>query len=224
MTDKDDATSKLLKKDAIAETEKILGNRDYHNFNKEEQGFDLARFMNHNETKREHLKSLGDTHFRIPWNDFKSILIDYGFKEGTSHPVTYDNSVEESLLWYHPDKGLILFATSYNNRGSLNGGTCYGEIQAHEGDDNKMTICNWLSTGGYIAASIYETSFDVREGLLHRFKMLESAGTFQKKWINKERFLWLLDWTDEQKKDYDYKVISRKKLKKCPQEMQDILA
>jgi len=222
---KDDKTSEILKRDTLAETEKIVGKEHYSEFSKEEELFALCRGLNFNKAKREHLQSIGDTHFGTTWAELKTMLIDFGFIEGYSYPIEdpEEEQKNEAILWYHPDKGLILFATSYYGT-SVNGGTCYGEIKAHAGDKNRDIIWEWLSTGGKIKdTDVWETSWDIREGMFHRIKMLESAGTFQKKWKNKDRFLWFVDWSESKPDDYDYKTISSKKLKKCPKAMRDII-
>ena len=51
MSKEDEQTSKILKTDIIAETEKILGNKSYKEFDKLEEGFNFARFLNHNKNK-----------------------------------------------------------------------------------------------------------------------------------------------------------------------------
>lgn len=225
----DSKTEIVLMKDSLAETEKMLGGKHWSQFNDFENGLALVLFARDNKIKKEHLQSIGDTYWGMTWNEFKSLIKEKGFIKGYSYEIDYNGysepTQEEMCIYYNPEKGLVIWAESFNNKTSINGGTLYGEIQAYEGEENRRTIFRWLSTGGCrdIEKGIYTTSHDIREGLFSKLDTLESAGKFLNRWTDKNRFLWFVDFNEEKLKDYDYKALSKEKIKKCPKELQDII-
>ena len=185
----------------------------------------LGNFIADNENKDEHLASIGDTHYKMTWQEFKQLIISKGFIAGMEYDIQHDDETDEFIIYYNIQKGLILCATSFWNKTSINGGTLYGEIQANSKDDTQ-TIWRWLSTGGCIDKDrlIFSTSHDVREGLFSVLDELETVGKFLPKWTEKNKFLWFLDYKETRAENgYDYKKISKEKLLKCPKEMQEIV-
>jgi hypothetical protein len=224
----DKNTEKILTHDSLADTEQILGGKHWSQFNDKENMFSLGKFMIDNQIKDEHLKSIGDTHFGMSWNEFKKLIQQHGFINAYSYKLDYKGwsnpTKEEVIIYYHQKKGLIIYAESFNNKTTVNGGKLYGEIKANNTESEKV-IWKWLSTGGCIDADnmIYDTSHDVREGLFSKLNELESAGTFLNKWTKKDRFLWFVDYVEDDVEGYDYKKITLDKIKKCPKELQDII-
>ncbi len=220
----DKKTEEVLTKDSLYESEKIFDGKHYSEFDKFEQAFSMLKFMNDNEAKKEHLKNIGDTHWGITWDEFKNLIESHGFIEGLKYDLKHEDYTDEVIIYYHPQKGLIIYAESYWGKERINGGNLYGEIQANSKEDCS-TIWKWLSSGGCIDVDnmIYETSHDIREGLFSKLETLESAGRFLPKWTNKNRFLWFVDYIENKIPGYDYKTITRKKIMKCPKELQDIV-
>lgn len=224
----DKYTEKILNRDSIAESEKLLGGKHHSNFDDVDITLTLLKCMSDNTEKENHLKSIGDTYNGIKWGYFKSLLTTKGFVNAYSYDFTYEpleiNTIEEAILYYNPSKGLIIFATSFGNKDRINGGNLYGEIQAFS-EEHKETIWKWISTGGCIDQKnmIYETSHDVREGLFSKIEKLESAGQFLNKWTAKNRFLWFVDFVEEKNPSYDYKKITQDKIQKCCKEFRNII-
>lgn len=220
----DNRTEELLRKDSLMESEKMFGDKHWSQFNEVEQAFSMLKSMSDNEAKREHLKNINDTYWGMHWNEFKDLIKEYGFVKGLEYDLKHNNGIDEIIIYYHPQKGLILYAESYWGKESISGGNLYGEIQANSKEDCKI-IWRWLSTGGCINSDkmIYETSHDVREGLFSKLQTLESAGKFLSKWTKKNRFLWFVDYVENKQKDYDYKIITKEKIMQCPKEMQKII-
>lgn len=221
---------KLLTHDPVADTESLLGDKHWSEFTEDEQLFCLARSMSYNAFKNKHLQSIGDTYFGMSWKDFKKLLMARSFKIGFTNELSYNYNdhigIEEEIIYYQPDKGMIVYATSFSDQRTINGGTLYAEIQARDADTKtKETIWKWLSTGGLINKEdlIYETSHDVREGLFSKLEILESTGTFLKKWTNKDRFLWFVNYIESKNKPYDSKMITQSKIERCPQELREII-
>jgi hypothetical protein len=218
-----DKTSEILQHDSIAETEKKL-NKNWQEFNGFENFGMFGNFIRDNQIKENHLKSIGDTYFNMSWSEFKNKLESYGFILGLKYDIVHEDNVDEVIIYYHKEKGLIIYADSYFNKKNINSGHLCGEIQANSKEDCNV-IHNWMSTGGCINKDnlIFETEQDVREGLFHKLSMLESAGKFLPIWTNKNRFLWLVDYVENKVENYNYKKISHDKIMKCPKELQEIV-
>lgn len=224
----DTRTEEILEKDSIADTERILGDKHWSKFNNLENAFSIGNIIRDNEIKEEHLKSLKDTYFSMSWRYFKNLIQEKGFVNGYTYEIDYDNwgnpRKEEAIIYYHPQKGLIIWATSYNSKTTVNGGNLYGEIKSNSKEDEKV-IWRWLSSGGCTNAKemIWKTSHDIREGLFSKLDTLESAGEFLNKWTNKDTFLWFVDYAEDKLEGYDYKKITNEKINKCPIELQNII-
>lgn len=214
-------TNEILKHDTLASTEKAVG-KHWSEFNHKESGMAMLDAMRDSELRASHLKEINDTYFTMTWKWFKDRLIEGGFSVGLSYDLPYEDAIEEAIIYYHKEKGLILWSQSFNDRTSVNGGTCYGEIKARS-KDKMENIFQWMSTGGRQTDYIWKTSFDIREGMFHRIKQMEKDGDFLPRWTNSNRFLWFVDWNEQKIKDYDYKKISLEKLKCCSEEVQSIL-
>jgi hypothetical protein len=219
----DKITEKVLMHDTIAESEKILG-RDHHSqFDDKDMQFVIWKAALDNQTKKDYLQSIGDTHFGMTWDEFKNMLVNYGFINGLTYKFDYKKRKEEAIIYYQPIKGMIVFATSWDNK-SVNSGNLYAEIKANSKEDRE-TIWRWLSTGGCIDSEnmIYETQHDVREGLFSKLNELETAGTFLNRWTNQKRFLWFVDYAESKKKGYDNTIITQQKINKLPKEARAIM-
>lgn len=222
----EDYISDVLRHDSIKETEDFLCGKDYHDFDETEQRLSLRMAIEHNQYKNDFFFSIGDTSFKMSWSDFKNKMFQYGFEIGLSYPLETkgdEKTLEEAILLYHQEKGLIIWATSYCGRKSLNEGSCWGEIETDDLQENKTGVWRWLSTGGLNEQGFWETSFDVREGFFHRLQKLESFGVFQKKWHNSDRHLWFLDWNEMGIENYDYKQITADKIAKASKEVGRII-
>jgi len=220
-----ETTKKMLNQDPILEVEKMLNGKSYKEFNDFENLFMLRETAKINANVNKYFATLGDTHFNMSWNEFKKLIENKGFKLTLSYDFKHgEKEVDEFIIYYHPLTGLVITATSYWNKKDINGGTLYGEIQANNKESCSI-IWEWISSGGMIDEKklIYETSHDVREGLFSKLNELESAGKFLNRWTKKDRFLWLLDFTETKTEGYDYKKISKEKLLKCPEELQKIV-
>lgn len=224
----DTLTERILEQDTIAETEKILGKEHWSVFTKEENMFCLAKAMSDNQNKDNHLKNIGDTHFSMTWDELKALLSRKGFVNALTYEFEYigrdETRMEEAIIYYHPDKGMVVYADSYFGKTRVNGGNLYAEIQANRPED-EQTIWRWLSTGGCRdhERRIYETSHDIREGLFSKLDTLATAGKFLPEWTNKDRFLWFVDYMENKEPDYDYKAITQSKIEKCPEAFRKII-
>lgn len=219
----DKVTEKVLTHDTLSEAEKILGKDHYSQFNDSEMKFAMWKATLDSQAKKDYLRSIGDTHFGMTWNEFKIMLTNYGFFNGLTYEFDYRDEKEEVIIYYHPIKGLIVFATSWGKK-SVNSGSLYAEIKANSKEDCEI-IWRWLSTGGCIDKEnmIYETQHDVREGLFSKLNELESAGVFLNCWTNKKRFLWFVDYLESKKEGYDFRVITQSKIEKLPTEARQII-
>lgn len=240
--------NKKLNIDPIADVEKIL-NKHHSEFNKEDGLLSLSYAAMVNKSKGEHLKRLRDTYFSMSWNELLNIITNFGFVKGLQYEFDYnaygESNKEEAILYYHPTKGLVLWATSWGNKTSVNGGTLYGQVKSKEDISYETKTNRWgdswdqiimtdtlrkgidsldrCSHGAY--ANIehgIEFSYDIREGLINRIEQIGEHLEFLTEWNNKQ-FLWFLDYTEDEVEDYDYRERTLDKLKKSTEELQQIV-
>jgi len=244
----DSKVSRTLNHDPLAEVEKVLG-KHHSEFNNDDSVLSLGYAAMVNKSKAQYLKQLGDTYFSMSWNELLNIITNYGFVKGLQYEFDYnaygESNKEEAILYYHPTKGLVLWATSWGNKTSVNGGTLYGQVKSKEEISYETKTNRWgdswdqiimtdtlrkgidsldrCSHGAY--ANIehgIEFSYDIREGLINRIEQIGEHLEFLTEWSNKQ-FLWLLDYKEEKIKDYDYREITLDKLNGSPEELQQIV-
>lgn len=220
----DKMTEKILTKDSLADTEKALGDKHWSQFNRFENLFALSRAATDNEIKQNHLKIIGDTNSDMKWDEFKELLENKGFVNALTYDFKYEDRTEQAILYYNPQNGLILWATSFGNKDHINGGELYGQIKS-KGEEHDHTIWRWLSTGGMVDKErhIYETRQDIREGLFSKLDTLESAGEWMPVWVGQGRFLWFADYVESKQAGFDYEIATAEKIKKCPEQFRKIL-
>jgi len=221
-------TEKILNKDSLAEAEQIFGGKHWSEFSDEERVFALLKAFCDNQVKAEHLKSIGDTYWGIKWNDFITLIESYGFKKGMKydfippkHGLTDEpDRIEEAIIFYHPGKGLILWATSYGNKDHINGGTVYGMTQYEKFDWDIFSHCSHGDNGE--DKNIRDFSYDIREGLIYTLNRMDKNTRLLPIWSGRKPFMFLVDYAESEVKGYNYKAITNNKLKMCPEEMQEI--
>ena len=77
-----------------------------------------------NETKNASV----DTHYYMEWSEFIKIVKKIGFKQSLAQKFRGDLGVEEEEIIFYHEKGLILYADSF--QGVVNTAQIYGEIIA----------------------------------------------------------------------------------------------
>ena len=223
-----ETTKNILNFDPIATAEGLIGKRHEY-WDVETDGMvALVLAMLTNESKREHLESIGDTHFGITWNDFIEIAKAYGFKCGFCQKFTgtgwsdEKGIEEEEIIFFHEEKGLILHAESFDGK-SVNSAKVYGEVKLN-GDkleEEQWNALNGCSHGGNGNGTMY-FNVDVREGFRFHLDAVSEAFEFSKSW-SKVQFLWFLNYMDTKKKNYNYEKINKKKIASCIPEVRKII-
>lgn len=164
-----ETTKNILNFDPVATAEALIGKR-HEEWDVETDGMAaLGLAMMSNQSKREHLESIGDTHFGITWQDFIEIVRTYGFKCGFCQKFTgtgwsdEKGIEEEEIIFFHEEKGLILHAESFDGK-SVNSAKVYGEVKINETlTENQWDALNGCSHGGNGNGTMY-FDVDVREG------------------------------------------------------------
>lgn len=223
-----ETTRNILNFDPIATAETLIGKR-HEDWDVETDGMAaLGLAMLTNESKREYLESIGDTHFGITWNDFIEIAKAYGFKCGFCQKFTgtgwsdKKGIEEEEIIFFHEEKGLILYAESFDGK-SVNSAKVYGEVKLNENkiEEDQWNALNGCSHGGNGNGTMY-FNVDVREGFRFHLDAVSEAFEFSKSW-SKVQFLWFLNYMDTKKKNYNYEQINKKKIASCTPEVRKII-
>lgn len=191
-----------------------------------------------NETTKEILnldpKSIGDTHFGTAWQDFIEIAREYGFKSGFCQKFTgigpsdqgcTEYTEEEEIIFFHEEKGLILYVESLFNRNFVNNATVYGEVKIDETLTRKqrdalspLSGCSCSDNGN----GTMSFNVNLQTGFHSHLDAISEAFEFSKTWM-KVPFMWFLNHMDTKKKKYDYKEISLQKIEASTPEVRKII-
>ena len=231
----------LLKFDAISEMERLAG-KTHNDFNEEEKLTMLSMFTYGNKLKEKALKEINDTYFSMTWVEFKNLMKWNNFKIGYTYTFEYDKTDREAILYYNHE-GIVIWATSYYE--SLNSAKLYAQI-SYDGIVEFETKVNSFWNTSYESLVMTEElqqaykslnsfshdafmyikdglhiSLDCREGVLYKLNEVRKHFKFNKVWT-KSPFLWFLDYSEE-KGNYDYVAITKKKILNSSPELQKIV-
>jgi hypothetical protein len=161
-----------------------------------------------------------DTYFGMTWKEFKELILSRGFVIELSYNFKGDYETDEAMVCYHP-KGWLLFATSFGE--SLNSGHIWSEVQANSPESGKEV---WMAMGSGTMVRdqeyVFESEHDVRENLFAKMDELEQHGRFLNPWVSKDKFLWLVDYSEE-KDDDQYNLINQRKIDQCSKELRNMI-
>lgn len=216
-----DIIKKVLEFDPLGETEKLFGDKHWSEFSEDENKLSMGLFFMHNKNKDKLLKESKDTHFSMDWDEFIEILTSNQFKLGYKYSFPYEDKTEKAVIYYNSD-GLVIWATSYWNGKSVNGGTLYGEIKMHDvSDRSNIPSC---SNGFYdFKNGKLNFSTDIREGLIWFISQMNKYGTFLNEWEDENKFLWFVDFVEDDVPGYDYEKLTRNKIHQCCDEAKNIM-
>lgn len=213
----------VLNFDVIDNMEK-LANKRVDDFSDDEICGMFGAFMLINKRKEDQLVDSHDTYFSMSWDYFIGLIKENGFKEGLEYEFedpSYDDKHTEKAILYYREDGLVIWATSYGNKTSVNGGTLYGELQVDKKTFNRSVLMN--CSNGYFDDNKVSFTIDVREALFHILNRIESAASFIPVWEERNKFLWFLDFTEDDIPDYDYAAISKDKIQRSTDGLKRIM-
>ncbi|MBE5821974.1 MAG: hypothetical protein E7311_05260 [Clostridiales bacterium] len=152
------------------------------------------------------------------WQDFINWATVEGFKIGYTNNFEYNllgaKSLEEEIIFFNEEKGLILYATSF--RGVVNSASLYGEFHSESYPELafQFRTSEWKDDGTFI----FELDATSMQWLL---RMISDQYVFSKKWKHK-KFLWFVNYV-ETKEEYDPEQINNKKLMFAAPEVRRII-
>lgn len=223
------AVANALRFDALAHAEQLTG-QSY----KEDKGTEALGFLmhlDHVKNKRAILEFTGDTHFSMPWTDFKAMLPRLGFTIMFTEPFKDEQrGDEEAVCAWDDRRGALIWAETYRLSAKdsryppgINSGSVYFCWKSNESNVwlercSSSPIQN--EAGEYIGRSY---SYDVREGLKHTLEQADTLGTYMKPWPGKP-FLWLLTYMDPKTPGYNHDAITAARLAKLPESVRNIIS
>lgn len=164
-----------------------------------------------------------DTRPGTTWQEFIEIAKAYGFKCGLCQKFTGDaregGVEEEEVILFHEEKGLILYATSYDKT-MLNDAYVYGEVKmTKEKDYENLHI---LFRPNVNENSTCSFSIQVIYGLCYRLELISKNYKFSKTWSTKQS-LCFINYMDREVKNYNREEINCKKIAACVPEVRKII-
>ena len=221
--------------DVMLATEILLG-KDYHNFNKEDQALAFMVMQKFSKIKELNYILQCDSYFRIPFKDFEHILTRENFDKVYSYDFKdkYHNRLEEYAIWIEKENALFLTLESYNGKKTVNSTELYYELELpQEKEENDYfshySLRNLLDHASHgpledengQVNSLY-VQVDVREGLVKHLNKIRTSGIkTNNPWKYFEQHnLWLCDFSETKKRNYDYKKIRKRKIEALPLDVQ----
>jgi hypothetical protein len=142
----------------------------------------------------------------ITWEEFKALLKSYGFEiiseERFRFQPDYAPSIDErpaNLIAAHRDKKLLLHATSYisGDYETINGGYVYGTLGNYTNAKAVFAALDGCSHGDPQKPPV-RFDYDIRKDLLGTLSRLQAVAQFVE-WHDPDRYVYLLDYAEEQK-------------------------
>lgn len=165
---------------------------------------------------------------KTTWKEFEKLITKYGFKLGFEE-VFYgkwfnEKTKDKIVLYYHEEKGLLLFAESYMNRNLVNQIKLFGELNF---SDNELTQvqqyilyhCSFFKVNkNSISFKIDKKGefFETLNGLTKHFE-------FCKKISNIPNEFYILTSEEGLNKKLDFDEITKKRLAASNEEIKKIL-
>lgn len=164
-----------------------------------------------------------DTHHGITWNEFKRIVKSYGFELGFRKKfigTTWvgGDSKEEENIFFHKEKGLILYAESFSTK-FVYKANVYGELKINENELSQMQRYALASTSHGTDGDRVYFKADVREGLYAKLDSISASFEFAKQWKKLNPFFNLSNSFENQTRK-----VTREKLKESSSEVCSIVS
>lgn len=204
----------LLKRDSLYEAEKLVGPGD----NATKLGIIMMQQLSRE--KEDALSVLGDTHWRMTYEECVQVLERAGFEK--IYHETHGENNDAYEIWWH-SAGLLLTSESYTgSKRSVNMIQVYYNWVPTSLDN----AYQYTSSGGFDEMAdgtmVWGGHHDGREGWLTHLKQLREHGHFLANWFH-QPFLWLLNYSESRDKDYDYKAINKLKYVVLPTRVQQAI-
>lgn len=174
--------------------------------------------------KRPYLKDINN---KISLEKNVELLLDYGFKQGYKENIRGDNFSkelnEELMIFYHEEKGLILYVETGNDKSVIKESEVYGEINAvFEELSSKQIQALGLVTFYDPNDVTISFSISIFDEILVTLEILLNEFEFCNKWPQVP-FLYFLTSIEIFEKSSDYRTITAKRLTKCSKEIKEVI-
>lgn len=167
-----------------------------------------------------------DTNFKISWKECTKIILENGFEVGYKEDYAVkglDGTVDEIILYYHKEKGLILFAESYRNKNFVDKLKLYGELNTATVDftteQKYATYYCSTTTENESTTSFY---FNTKECLFEKLNKLVDNFEFCEKWTYFPPSLYFFI-SDETMKKLDFQKIRTERIMASKKEVREIM-
>lgn len=213
MTDK---ISTLLNFDPLCEAERITGESYKDDSSTTAIGFLLMQI--NNAEKEEALKSINDTYWNCPINDFLDILTEEGFALILKEDINDGSGNKFRIFW---NNGILVVFDSYYKDSVINGGHCYFSSEKKLYSRSVRLSGGWYGKDDY---DIFHYSFDIREGFRYKLNKIKNTAPILQEWFKGERdpFIWLVHY-NERGNNVDYDAIIRERYSRFPESVRNAM-
>ena len=230
----------LEKEGDTTKASEVLTGKAWDKFNKKERDLSLIIHIAHTKHKKEKLQMIGDTYYAMSWNELEDILLGKKFEKVYSYDFKGGHSNEEFAIWIERNKALFLRAESYgrDREVGVNNVNLFYElslpIDIEETDEDLWVKIRGVTEGSSHGSAGKGTKTicvmrDAREKLLEHLDKLEESleeGILKTNnpWKYFDRHLLrLVNYSEKDAKDYDYKKITLKRVRELPEEVQEMI-
>lgn len=187
------------------------------------------------EEKMNFLKSNRETYLGMSWNDFLAVCSEWGFRVAYRQDyVHYPGEeaiidgekaiIDEEVILFNKQKGLLIYAVSFDQKAIVNSATLYGEASIKDGISIKeASRALWGCNPSPLiddADNAIPITFhaDIRKGFGATLSRIEEKWDFFPLWTDKHRFLWFLNQVENKGTCDDYEIIANLKISQmCPE-------
>lgn len=175
------------------------------------------------QAKRKRLDGLlaeaNDTYWGVSWGEFTALLEREGFRTVYTEKFMghgYSGTPTEETFIVAWRDGVLVRAETFGGE-QIN--TCEALLNVDMGTEVKFPTRSFSgSLTEHDGRFVYVGHFDGREGLLTKLRRAAREGTILQSWI-KRPFLWLLNYSETDAPQYDYKGITARKVAQLPAEV-----
>ncbi len=216
--------TKALKVDSLDLAERVTG-KSYKSDDLT-SALGLQIMMENNAHKQTLLIASGDSYYGMKYEEYISIVKNIGFELIFNKKFKSERHQceDQQFTFFHKGLGVLLDFDTFNVK-RVNGSKIYYNWNFGNTENwyDYRSSGHGYGYGKHGDTHIWIGDHDGREALIHNLNGLIEHGTLMPKWVERP-FLWLLNYSDTEDKNYDYKKINEENISKFPKYVQEAIS